>query len=291
VSRRSSITVGRVRHRRHAPRRHELSYGVYHVVLDLDELDDLDREVTGLGVDRWAVASFRSRDHLGRDDRPVREKLARLLADHGVDLPAGRVLLHTNLRVLGHVFNPVSWYLCHDADGELALVVAEVSNTFGEAYAYVLDDLERTGPHRVESRRPKRFHVSPFLDIPEHEYRFVIRPLPHDPADGDRFAVHMDVLRDGERVLDATNAEVRRELTTATLWWALLRYPLVTLVTVAAIHLEALRLWLKRVPFFRKPAPPEGSWRPSRRRAPRPATPATDPDSPLGTRDDLEHAS
>lgn len=256
MSRRSAVMTGRVRHRRHRPRAHELSYGGYHVLLDLDELPELDRTVRGFGHGRRAVTTFHDRDHLEPTDEPVRDKLARWLARAGVDLPTGPVLLHTNLRVLGYVFNPVSWFFCHDPDGRLEVIVAEVHNTFGERYCYVLDDLVGTSGHRVEARRTKRFHVSPFLDVAEHTYRFTVRPPTLDGPVGERFAVRIGVLDDDGPVLDATIGETREPLTSASLRRALVRYPLVTLVTIAAIHVEAVRLWAKRVPWSRKPAPP-----------------------------------
>lgn len=250
-ARASALYVGRLRHRRFRPSTHAFTYGVYHALLDLDELEDLDRAVPGFGYNRPAVTTFHDRDHLGDEDLPVRVKLERWLSAQGVALPDGPVRLVTNLRVLGHVFNPVSWFLCHDADGQLELVVAEVNNTFGETYAYVLDDLVRAGDHTVRAGRQKVFHVSPFMDIPGHRYTFTIRPP------GDRFAVHMQV-HDAEGLLfDATLAERRRAFDAPTLVWALLRYPLSPLVTVVRIHWQALRLWSKRVPFFRKPVPPE----------------------------------
>lgn len=253
---RSALMTGRVHHRRHRPRAHELSYGGYHVLLDLDELTELDRTVRGFAHGRAAVTTFHDRDHLDPTDEPVRDKLARWLERSGVTLPAGPVLLHTNLRVLGYVFNPVSWFLCHDRDGRLELIVAEVHNTFGERYCYVLDDLTWTSDRRVEARRTKRFHVSPFLQTAEHTYRFTVRPPSLDGPAGERFAVSIAVLDGDRRVLDATVGETREPLTSASLWRALVRYPMVPLVTIAAIHLEAVRLWGKRVPWFRKPAPP-----------------------------------
>ncbi len=251
AARASALYVGSLRHRRFRPRAHAFRYGVYHALLDLDELDALDRDVRGFGHNRPAVTTFHDTDHLGDLDLPVREKLSRWLDAQGVALPPGPVRLLTNLRVLGHVFNPVSWFFCHDAEGRLVLVVAEVNNTFGETYCYLLDDLERIGAHTVRAGRQKVFHVSPFMDIPDHRYRFTIRP----PAE--RVAVQMDVA-DAEGVLfDATLAEQRRPFTTAVLWRALLRYPLMPLVTVVLIHWQALRLLAKRVPVFRKPPPPD----------------------------------
>lgn len=254
--RRSALYAGRVRHRRLRPREHRLSYGVYHALLDLDELDALDREVLGFAVNRAAVTSFHDRDHLGHEDAPVKAKLAAWLGRQGRELPDGPVLLHTNLRVLGYVFNPVSWFFCHDRGGRLVLVVAEVHNTFGDRYAYLLDDLEWTAPDRCRARRAKAFHVSPFMDVPDHTYDFVFRPPGLDAVDGAPFAAAVSVHDPDGRLFDATIGERRRAFTTRSLWRHLVRYPLVTVMTIVAIHVEAARLASKRVPFFRRPAPP-----------------------------------
>lgn len=248
--RRSALYVGTLRHRRLRPSAHAFSYGVYHALFDLDELGELDRGVAGFGHNRPAVASLWDRDHLGPEELPLRIKLARWLEAQGRALPPGPVHLLTSPRVLGHVFNPVSWFLCHDREGELALVVAEVSNTFGETYCYLLDDLESVGGGAVRARSEKRFHVSPFMDIPEHAYRFTISP----PAD--RVAIAMDVLDGDGKLFDASLVERRRSFDTRTLWTVLLRYPLLPLVTVLRIHRQAFTLWRKRVTFHRKPAPP-----------------------------------
>ena len=247
----SGIYAGTITHRRHAPARHVFTHGVYQVLLDLDELGRLDREVVGFGHNRAAVTSFHDADHLGAADRPVRDKLEDRLRAAGITPPGGRILLLTNLRVLGYVFNPVSWFYCYTPDGQLTLVVAEVNNTFGDTYVYVLDDLERGGDHLLRASDDKVLHVSPFLGIDDHRYRFAFRP----PED--RVAVHMDVLKAGRRVLDATLAGRYRPLTSRTLARTLVRYPLMTLRTIVLIHWHALRLWAKRVPVHRRPAPPD----------------------------------
>ncbi|MDX1619685.1 MAG: DUF1365 domain-containing protein [Nitriliruptorales bacterium] len=250
---RSRLLEGTVRHRRHEPREHAFHYGLYHVLLDLDELDRLDSELHGFGHNRPAPTSFHDADHLDDTDESVRNKLARWVASQGRELPAGRVLLWTNLRVLGYVFNPVSWYFCYSPDDELELVVAEVNNTFGERYCYLLDDLS-WDRGALQAQRAKRFHVSPFLPVDGLDYTFRFRP-----PDGDKTVVaHMDVHEpDGQRVFDATLAERPEPLTTRSLWGAVVRHPLVTVMTIVRIYWQALKLWGKRVPFFSKPEPPD----------------------------------
>ena len=251
ATRASALMVGSVHHRRHRPTTNAFRYRTYHALIDVDELGELDREVAGFGYRRAAVTSFHDVDHFGPLDLPVRAKLRRVLADRGVALPDGQVLVLTNLRILGHVFNPVSWWFCHDPEGELQLIVAEVNNTFGDSHSYLLTDLEhRNGV--VRARAPKVFHVSPFLPIEGLDYRFtfVLRDR--------RITVKMDVDDHQGRLLEATQDGRRREL--SSLRRTLVSHPVMTLHTIAAIHLQAVRLWAKRVPFFRRPTPPEDGY-------------------------------
>ncbi len=246
----SALYVGDVRHRRSRPKINAFRYRTYHALLDVDELPRLDRELRGFGYNRPAVTGFRDDDHLGPTSLPVREKLARWLQTQDVELPSGPVRVLTNLRVLGHVFDPVSWWFCHDHRGELALVVAEVNNTFGESHCYLLDRLEHRADGTVRAHTAKRFHVSPFLPVEGLAYRFTFVSRP------DALTAHMDVFDADGKVLDATQTGRRVPLTSRSLARTLLTHPLMTLRTVALIHLQAVRLVVKRVPFFRKPVPP-----------------------------------
>lgn len=249
----SGLYVGSVRHRRHRPTRTAFRYRTYHALLDVDELPGLDRTVRGFGYNRRAPLGFRDRDHLGPADRPVRDKLHDELAALGVALPAGPVRVLTNLRVAGHVFDPVSWWFCHEPDGRLAFVVAEVHNTFGETHCYLLDDLRSEGP-LVCASSVKRFHVSPFLPIDGLRYRFAFAPP--TGRDDDRVVAHIDVDDADGRIFDATQTGRRVALTTSMLWRQVALNPLLPLRTVVLINLQALRLWWRRVPVHRKPAPP-----------------------------------
>ncbi len=250
----SGLYLGVVAHRRHRPTTHAFRYRLYHTLVDVDELETLDREVAGFGYGRAALTSFHDRDHFGPADLPVRVKLARWLAGEGATLPDGPVRVLTNLRVLGYVFNPVSWWFCFHPDHTLAFVVAEVHNTFGDAHVYLLDELEAAGDGVVRARADKTFHVSPFLPVDGLSYRFRLR-VPTGVA-GERVAVAMMVEDEHGPVLEAAQAGERVELTSAALARALVAYPLVTLRTITAIHAQALRLLRRRVPFHRRPSPP-----------------------------------
>jgi DUF1365 family protein len=246
----SSLYVGRVRHRRLTEPEHRFSYPVWYGLIDLDELPELDREIRFFSHNRFNLIGFDDRDHMGNAAEPVRDKLEGWLRRRGVTTVLGRVSLLTHLRILGSVFNPVSFYFIRDGEDRLRHSVAEVNNTFGETYCYLLDV---DGPV-IRHEDEKVFHVSPFQPV-DGRYRFRIT----EPSD--QMTAHIDVLRDGGRVFDSTLSVERRELTAGSLMSTAMRHPHLSLWTLGLIHYQALRLWLKKAPFYRKPEPPAGAWR------------------------------
>jgi len=270
---RSAIGRSNVRHRRHRPRNHTLELATLHVLVDVDELPELDLRVRGFGLDRRAPMAIRAADHLtgapavgGIDGSGggLRGEVERLLAARGVALPAGRLQLLCHPRTFGHVFDPVAWWFAYHPDGTLGLVLAEVTSTFGDRAVYVLDALEPGPNGTVRASADKQLHVSPFLPVEGLRYRFVIRPPGAEP--GPRTLVHMEVEDADGLVLDATQRVELTPIGSGAVLRALLRFPFVSLRSLAWIHAHALVLWLKRVPFHRRPAVPEGALRERRRR-------------------------
>ena len=242
--------MGTVMHARRGRPENVFRYPVYMTLLDLAELPRLDAELPMFGWNRRAVTSFHDRDHL---DLPA------TLRAHGLDrTDVTRIEVLTNLRVLGHVFNPVSFWWCRRADGGLACIVAEVNNTFGERLPYVLLPADRTGERgeRTLWETDKRLHVSPFMPM-DQSYTWWFS----DP--GERVSVRMDVHEEGRPDFAATLVARRIELTPASLRAALVRYPLMPAAVLARIHWQALRLKLKGARFHRKPpfVPGKGSLR------------------------------
>lgn len=246
----SALIVGWTRHRRHRHPQRTFRHRTYHALIDLDELPRLDRDVRGFSSRRAAPLQLRARDHLERGDAPLKAKLARTLAARGHALPDGQVLLLANLRVAGQVFDPVSWWFCHRSDGTLALVVAEVHNTFGDAEAYVLDELEHHPGGQVTAEAAKHLHVSPYLPIDglRYRFRFALR--------SEHVVAHVEVHDDDGLVLDATQTGRPHPMDTATLWRTVLANPLLPLRTVIAIHAHAVVLAIRGARFHRRPAPP-----------------------------------
>jgi DUF1365 family protein len=243
---RSALYTGSLLHSRRVPTRHVFRYPVSYWLFDLDELPALARRLRLFSVNRPNVVTLRDQDHFD-GTKPLKRAVLDLADDPSVE----RVLMLTQPRVLGYVFNPVSFYWCYRGDGSLACMIAELNNTFGERLPEVL-----RGPElRYEQR--KRLHVSPFFGLDQsYEYAF------SQPGEEVWARIHVRD-HDGARPLTAVLHARRRELSDRSLARLLLRYPLQPLQVIALIHFEALRLWLKRVPFHHKPpfVPGEGSVR------------------------------
>ncbi len=218
---------------------HRFSYRVMSLLIDLDQLDAADRQSPLFGVNRAALYSFHEKDHGPRDGSSLRAYAQARAAEHGIDLTGGRVLLLCYPRLFGYTFNPLSVYFCHGADGRLMLMIYEVRNTFGDAHAYVLPvkpgDISAAGVRQVQD---KLFYVSPFVEM-AMRYHFRISP----PREQVKLRI-LETDHDGP-LLAATFSGRRRPLSTPALVRAFVALPLFTVKIIAAIHWEALRLWLK----------------------------------------------
>ena len=246
----SCIYEGWVRHRRLGAIAHELRAKLFMLYVDLGELPELFDSFGVASARRRALAEFRRSDHLGDPRRPLAEEILERVTARTGERPSGPIRLLTNLRYLGHCFNPVSFYYCFDTEGtRVQTIVAEVTNTpWGERHAYVLSpDDRRPGASIMRGRFGKEFHVSPFMGM-DHTYVWRMT----EPAE--RLIVHIDSEQDERIVFDATLSLARRELTPARLSVLLARHPLLTARIVRQIYANGLRLWLKGARYFPNPS-------------------------------------
>ena len=217
--------------------------------LDLQELPSLVRSGIGLRTSFFSPASFCRSDHLGDPAVPLADAVHDLVRTRTGLALSGPVRLLTLLRHFGYYFSPLNLYFCFDAGGAtIGAIVAEVTNTpWLEKHCYVLWEGNRVGtPPPWRFRHAKDFHVSPFMDMDAH-YEWQL----NEPGAG--LGVSLASLREGRRFFDVSMALRRRELNRGTLMRALGRHPWMTARVTQAIYWQALRLWLKRSPFYTHP--------------------------------------
>ncbi len=250
----SAFYVGEVRHARTRPRVHRLRYRVFMTLIDLDRIAVEAGRLKTFALGPFALMSFNPRDHGDGGSVPLKTQVETLLDRAGLDPDGGTIALLCMPRVLGFVFNPLSVYFCRRRDGTLLAIVYEVSSTFGERCSYVLP-VREAGDGPVRQACEKRLHVSPFMDM-DLTYDFRIAP----PAE--RVGVVIDTSDADGLMLHAAFTGDRRPLTDLEVLRLAATMPFLTLKVVAAIHWEALRMWLKGLTLRPAPelAPPAASY-------------------------------
>lgn len=245
----SALYLGSVLHVRVKPRHHRLRYRIFSLLLDLDEIDTLDRRLCLFARNRFNLFSFHDRDYGDASGSPLKTQVEQLLAAAGLEPDGGAVRLLTMPRLLGYAFNPLNIYFCHRRNGALLAVLYEVNNTFGQRHSYLIP-VEAGAEYPLRQSAEKRFYVSPFMDM-DLGYVFHLHP----PTETLRIAI---LASDAQGpVLSAVHQAVRRELTDRELLRSFLTHPLLTLKVIAGIHWEALRIWTKGISLRPRPPAPE----------------------------------
>ena len=239
----SALYAGQVVHARFRPKRHKLSYRVFSLLLDLDEIAGLAKSLRLFGHNSAGVFSFHDKDH-GDGKGDLRSWVDGQLQAAGITLAAPKISMLCYPRIFGYVFNPLTVWFCSDGD-ELRAILYEVHNTFGERRTYVIR--VAPGANTVEQSCAKELYVSPFVPM-DCVYQFHIEPP------GEKVLIRIDETDPQGMLLRAVFSGERRELTDGALLRALFAYPLMTLKVTAAIHWEAMKLWAKGVPIFRHKA-------------------------------------
>lgn len=234
-------------HKRFAPKVHAFRYRVFSLLLDLNDLDSADKEGGWVfGVNRRALLSFWDKDHGTGDGAPVGAWARGVLNQANIEWDGTGLSLLCFARMWGFVFNPLAIYYATNADGGLAGILYQVSNTFGERHSYVLaGDGTLIAKHGID----KGFHVSPFMDM-DQRYEFRLA------APSDTLSVVIEEFSSAEKTLIAVQTGTKAPFTKKALLGLFARHPLMSLKIITAIHYEALHLWRKGLRFYSKPQVP-----------------------------------
>lgn len=254
-----TLCVGDVMHARTRPTRNIFHYPIFYLRLPLSRLATL--RVRGLAINQRGICQILNRDHGPRDGSDLLNWARQLLAQQGLADATldGEIVLQTMPRVFGYVFNPVSFYFCHDHEARLRAVICEVSNTFGERHNYLVAHADQRPIEPDDWLHARKvFHVSPFFPL-EGKYEFRFGGTVQSPL----AIINYTASRTDDALTGTGNYGLRTwlrghavQLDAAALRMALLRFPLLTLGVIVRIHWQALRLWLRKVTFFKKPAAP-----------------------------------
>ncbi len=253
-----------VMHHRVQPQEHWFLYKIFQFYLDLDEVDLLSDQLRWMSRNKWNLFSFRDSDHLQLGapvcagwkpaahnaggtpalHMPTKDHILAYLQQNGMNLENGKIFLLTNLRTLGYVFNPVSFYFCFHADGSPACAVAEIGNTYREMKPFFFGR-ETRSEKTFQREETKYFYVSPFLDL-DTKLDFQLQ-IPDDTL-----RIRINDSKQGKTVLFSALTGRKVPLTDARLLQYSLRFPLITLKIISAIHWQAFRLYLKGIPYHKK---------------------------------------
>lgn len=244
----SALFPGHVTHARLRPKPHKLAYKIYSLLLDLDELEALDRKLKLFSLDRFNLFSFYRKDRGDGSALPLREQVENAMRAAGVEPDGGAIRLLTMPRIAGWAFNPLSVFFCYNRGSELVAILWEVDNTFRQRHGYMIP-VEDAASGRIAQSCDKAFYVSPFMDM-KLRYAFEVTP----PKD--KLSIRINCSDDEGLLLTARHLARRVELSDAALLRAFFAVPFLTLKVVGGIHWEALKIWLKGIGLRKRPAPP-----------------------------------
>ncbi len=252
----SCLYKAKVMHHRLAPKVHRFHYNIFMFYLDLDEIDDLSKRLKFMSRNRFNLFNFRDKDHLQlpRENpdpsKNIRQQIIDYLQVNGANIGNGRIMVLTNLCTLGYQFNPVSFYFCYDEANQPVCSIVEVCNTFLEMKPYFLGIDTKQG-EQFHLNTEKYFYVSPFIDM-DTNFDFDLQ------VPGEKLQVKIDDYdKESKRFFISTLSGTKTKLTDAKLLYYFFSFPFITLKVIGLIHWQALKLWLKKLPFHKKDADAE----------------------------------
>ena len=238
----SAIYNGTVIHKRFKPKLHFFKYKVFSLLIDLSELNFLDKNIKFFSYNRFNLISFFDKDHGERDGTSLVEWVKKNLNENKIDHENIKIKLLCYPRILGYVFNPLSVFYVYNKKEELISILYEVKNTFGEQHTYIFKvENDNLLQHNCE----KKFHVSPFIEMNCNYFFRILKP-------SEKISVIIDQYQSNEKILFASQDGKRADLTSAELMKSYLKHPLMTFKIISAIHFEAFKLWAKGIKFIKK---------------------------------------
>ena len=238
----SSIYNGTVIHKRFKPKIHFFKYKVFSLLIDLSELNNLDKKIGFFSYNKFNLISFFDKDHGDRDGSSVINWVKKNLKENDVNCENIRIKLLCYPRILGYVFNPLSIFYVYDKNDKLISLLYEVKNTFGEQHTYIFKIKEN---NLLKHNCEKKFHVSPFIEMNCSYFFRTLKPA-------DKISIIIDQYQLNEKILYASQDGKRTDFTTSELIKSYLKHPLMTFKVIAAIHFEAFKLWTKGIKFIQK---------------------------------------
>ncbi len=239
----SFIYNGDVIHKRFRPKEHFFKYKVFSLFIDLSELDEIEKKISFFSYNKINLISFFDKDHGDRDGSSLKVWVEKNLNSLEIEKSEIKIKLLCYPRILGYVFNPLSIFFVYNKNSSLIAILYEVKNTFGEQHTYVfkVDANEQL----IKNNCEKKFYVSPFMDLKSEYFFKILNP-------GNKLSVIIDQRDQAGKLLYASQDGIRSELSGKNLIFSYLKHPLMTFKIIAAIHFEALRLWIKGISLVKK---------------------------------------
>ena len=239
------LLSGKVMHARLAPKINQFIYNIYYLLLPLECIEDCSLNQY-LALNRFGLHSFHTKDHGYRDQRSLRQWVSDIHQEHNIQMP-NKIILMCMPRVLGYVFNPVSFWLGLDLKGNIKSIIYEVNNTFGESHSYICDASNYQPQSWLKAK--KCLHVSPFLPVAGHyEFAFSIAK--------DNTKILINYHLNQKLTLKTSLVGKHTKLSKNLLLRKTLAQPLQSLKVIILIHYQALKLWQKNINFHKQPSPP-----------------------------------
>ena len=239
----SSIYTGTVIHKRFKPKIHTFNYKVFSLLIDLSEIELLNKNLKLFSYDKFNIISFFNKDHGPRDGSSLKNWVIDHLKKNDIDCSDIQIKLLCYPRIFGYVFNPLSVFYVYDKNSDLISILYEVKNTFGEQHTYVFKT--KKDQNLIQHVCKKKFHVSPFIPMNCIYFFRLLKP-------GNKISVIIDLQDPEGKILYASQDGVKSELNNSNLIKSYLKHPLMTFKIILAIHFEAFKLWTKGIKFISK---------------------------------------